>query len=68
VQPIAAVRATQFLQLARELNDAGLIGNTQQCAAYGRKHLGVHYSLMPNSFSFLRKVPRLMPRIVAARL
>ena len=56
-----------FFQFARELDDPSFIGNAEQCAAYGREQCFL-YSLIPNSLSFLRKVPRLMPRMVAARL
>ena len=56
-----------LLQLARELDDPGLVGDAQQCATYGREQC-CPYSLIPNSLSFLRNVPRLIPRMVAARL
>ena len=56
-----------FLQLARELDDTGFVGDAEQRAADGREQWRI-YSLMPNSLSFLRNVPRLMPRMVAARL
>ena len=56
-----------FAQFACEFNDAGLVGNAEQRTADGREQWRA-YSLRPNSLSFLRKVPRLMPRMVAARL
>ena len=56
-----------FAQFAGEFNDAGLVGNAEQRTADGREQWRA-YSLRPNSLSFLRKVPRLMPRMVAARL
>ena len=67
----SAARGQQFdaalFQFTREFDDPCLIGNAEQRAANGREQCLI-YSLIPNSLSFLRKVPRLMPRIVAARL
>ncbi len=58
-----------LLELTGKFDDARLVGNAEQSASYGREQGGAYsYSPMPNSLSFLRKVPRLMPRIVAARL
>ena len=68
-------------ELARQLDEAGLVGNREERAAYRRRH-GLHPSkapaapaglrlqepASPNCFNFLRRVPRLMPRMSAARL
>ena len=54
-------------QLTREFDDAGLVGNGEQRPPGVRpRHLA--QEARPYSRSFLRRVPRLMPRIVAARL
>ncbi len=47
-----------------ELDQSGLVRDRQQCAPDG----GGHQSDRPSARSFLRSVPRLMPRITAARL
>ena len=72
---------TEFVELAGQVGDAGLVGYAQQRAAdLGHLSLlppkAVHdaarrrrrYSDKPYSRSFLRRVPRFIPRMVAARL
>ena len=50
-------------QRAREFDEAGLVGNREQRAAGARDIAIGSVSRAPNSRSFLRSVPRLMPRI-----